>query len=340
MYMNDDEGNEVSSQNFHESPVQNGEFFNHNLNSTHIAATDNGEAVRVVGDKSAISSIPVDKQSLNNTSVGVRSLFDSTNQKHYEKEMEFNQGFLEINPSTRNVFIHMLEKMESLDNNILSINEQLQSEKIYNKILKDELQTIKKEMRNLNNKNDEVIKDIDEIMDELYIMDCKIIENNQYTRRESIVISGIPDNIPQDHLEETVIGVLRTFGLHSLSSYHISACHRLWKNKNDRFPARTIVRFTNRKVVAFCLKNRDRLLEIKNEIKMNLRIYESLCDSNEKVYKDCFNLKKYGIIKDYFLRNGFVKIVFADGNRVVKIKHPEDLYHFFKDYYDCEDLYN
>ena len=177
-------------------------------------------------------------------------------------------------------------------------------------------------------------------MDELYIMDCKIIENNQYTRRESIIISGIPDNVTQDHLEETVVSVLRTFGLHSLSSYNISACHKLWKNKNDKFPARTIVRFTNRKMVAFCLKNRDRLLEIRKDIKMNLRIYESLCVSNENVYKDCFNLKKYGIIKDYFLRNGFVKIVFADGNRVVKIKHPDDLYYYFKDYYDCKDLYD
>ena len=93
-------------------------------------------------------------------------------------------------------------------------------------------------------------------------------------------------------------------------------------------------------MVAFCLKNRDRLLEIRKDIKMNLRIYESLCVSNENVYKDCFNLKKYGIIKDYFLRNGFVKIVFADGNRVVKIKHPDDLYYYFKDYYDCKDLYD
>ena len=183
------------------------------------------------------------------------------------------------------------------------------------------------------------VNDLEEIMDELYKMDVRIIENNQYTRRESIIISGIPDNVPHNQLEETVIHVLKSIGLNSLSSYSISACHRLRKNNKDRFPARTIVRFTNRKMVAFCLENRNRLLDVKNEIKMNLRIYESLCASNEQIYKKCFNLKKYNLIKDYYIRNGFVKIVFAD-NRIKKIKHPDDLYHYFKDYYDSENLYN
>ena len=313
-----------------------GEHFNQNLNSTHITSTDNGEAVYVVGDKSAISSIPVEKQSINNRSVGVSSLYDSINQKHLDgNESNINYDFLEINPSTKGVFIHMLEKMESLENNIISIREQLESEKNHNTNLNDELLSIKNELRNINNKHFDFNNDLENIMDELYNMDCKIIENNQYTRRESVIISGIPDNITQDNLEVTVINVLRSIGLNTLSSYNISACHRLWKSNKDRYPARTIVRFTNRKLVAFCLKNRNRLLEIRNKIKMNLRIFESLCDSNEKVYKDCFDLKKHGIIKDYFLRNGFVKIVFIESNRVVKIKHPDDLYHYFKDYYDC-----
>ena len=73
---------------------------------------------------------------------------------------------------------------------------------------------------------------------------------------------------------------------------------------------------------------------------MNLRFFESLCDANEYVLKECFHLKKYGIINDYYLRNGFVKIININNNNPVKIKHPNDLYNYFKDYYDHQDLYN
>ena len=315
------------------------------LNSTNFASADvavNGEID--VGDKSALSSIAAEKNSsFNNMSGGVSSLFDSTNQQqHLENELDLlnNHGSLELNPTARGVFFHILEKMEILENNLKLLNEKLQSEINYNIALKNKVEYIKDDLREINNKNIDFNNDIENIIDELYQMEIKIIENNQYTRRESIIISGIPDNISQIHLEEAVIRVLRSIGLKTLSSYNISACHRLRKNKNDRFPARTIVRFTNRKLVAFCLENRNRLLEVRNEIKMNLRIYESLCDSNEQIYKKCFNLKKYGLIKDYYIRNGFVKLVLADNNRIIKIKHPDDLYHYFSDYYDSENLYN
>ena len=49
----------------------------------------------------------------------------------------------------------------------------------------------------------------------------------QYNRRESIEISGVPENIPQRELESTMILILRRIGLQHLSSYEIAACHRL-----------------------------------------------------------------------------------------------------------------
>ena len=173
----------------------------------------------------------------------------------------------------------------------------------------------------------------------MYYMDCKIIENNQYARRESLVISGIPDNVTQKELEEKVLFILRSIGLTWISSYNISACHRLFKKKNDTFPAKTIVRFTNRKMVHFCLSNRDRLDECKSYLKMNLRFYESLCDSNKKNYDKCFDLKKYGHIEEFYIRNGFVKIIRKTGDKPIKLQHPDDLRYYFQDYYDCNDLY-
>ena len=72
-------------------------------------------------------------------------------------------------------------------------------------------------------------------------MDCRLIHTEQYTRRECLVISGIPDNISQRELEGTVLHILHTVGVKFVSSYHISACHRLFKHSNDKNPARTML---------------------------------------------------------------------------------------------------
>ena len=109
----------------------------------------------------------------------------------------------------RGVFFHILEKMEFLENNLKLLNEKLQSEINCNIALKTEFENIKDDLRDINNKNIDFNNDLENLMDELYKMEIKVIQNNQYTRRESIIISGIPDNISQNHLEESVLRVLR-----------------------------------------------------------------------------------------------------------------------------------
>ena len=69
---------------------------------------------------------------------------------------------------------------------------------------------------------------------------------------------------------------------------------------------------------------------------MNIRFFESLCDSNKKVYDECYNLKKFGVISDFFIGDDFVKFT-KDGKRPIKIKHPDDLYYYFHEYYDMVD---
>ena len=71
---------------------------------------------------------------------------------------------------------------------------------------------------------------------------------------------------------------------------------------------------------------------------MNLSFYEHLTDNNETVLKECSELEKYGIIKSYFIRNGFVKIVVNVGDFPIKIIHPHILYEKFKDFFDHDEL--
>ena len=180
-------------------------------------------------------------------------------------------------------------------------------------------------------------KDIEDLYDDLNSVDSKVLQLDQYTRRESIVISGIDKNISQNNLEFTVLKILRTIGLFSVSSYEITACHRLY-NKNNKYPPRTIVRFTNRKIVNFCLLNRDKLIELKQVLNMNLRFYDHLTDNNESVLKECIQLEKYKLIDSYYIRNGLVKILVKAGDKPIKIYHTGHLFDKFRDFYDHNSL--
>ena len=179
---------------------------------------------------------------------------------------------------------------------------------------------------------------MNDFQDEIYSLDTRLIQMEQYSRRESLIISGIPDNIPQSELEPLVLGILRSIGVLNISSYHVCACHRLAIKSNDRYSARTIIKFTNRKVVEFCIENRDRLLEVR-PYNMNLRFFHSLCDANEETLHECKQLMKFGIIEKYYLRNGSIKILKNNNPRPFKFNHPDVLYKLYKDFYDHEDLY-
>ena len=180
--------------------------------------------------------------------------------------------------------------------------------------------------------NENYDMDFERIYEYLYEMDCRIIQNNQYSRRENLIISGIPNYICQQDLENTVINLLRVFGIKKISSYDIVACHRL-KSKNEKYLARTIVRFVNRKLVDYCLSNRDYIVECKQNLKMNLRLYEDLSAINEHMLKECIKLKNTGIIKNFIIRNGNFKIFRKDSSKPIRLNHPDDFYNLFPDIY-------
>ena len=75
---------------------------------------------------------------------------------------------------------------------------------------------------------------------------------------------------------------------------------------------------------------------VKKELGMNLRFFESLCSTNESILKDCNKLKRDGVIYDSFIRNGFNKIVVKEGDKPKKIIHSEILYEMFPLFYEAD----
>ena len=173
-------------------------------------------------------------------------------------------------------------------------------------------------------KVEELEKLVEKLNEKMFDLDCRVVECEQYSRRENMVITGIPENIEDiNQLESTIITTLENLGIY-IDQKDISACHRLGPYKqNARYPRSVIVRFVNRKIVHHALNNRDKLWGLKDVLHMNLRFYESLCSLNNESRKLCNDLQRRGEIHSFSIRDGFVKIVANEGDRPVKIRHPE-----------------
>ena len=270
--------------------------------------------------------------------------FDIRNKKDVRKVFSFILNRLEAleyllnEEKSRNSVL--ISRIQDLDSQLTKINTEIE-EMVINRtrsnLNNDEVDILSTKINDVSLENKKLKNNFYKLLDlrnEVFDMDCRLIECEQYSRRESLVISGIPNSVLQKDLEKEVIFILNSIGCR-VTSYDISACHRLGRvNQNSKYPPRTIIRFTNRKIVIFCLERRDRLNEIKDKIKMNLRFYENLCDANEEVLRSCKLLKENNIIYDYYLRNGFVKIIVNQGNRPFKIHHPELLEEKFSDFFD------
>ena len=203
--------------------------------------------------------------------------------------------------------------------------------------LENHVRSLEKNVLVLSENNDKLTKTCSEFEKKCTDFEIQLIEAQQYTRRESLVISGIPESVGQDVLETTVIDILRTVGVRNVSSYEITAVHRLAKRRNDKYPAKTIVRFTNRKIVNVALELKKNLRNVKG---MNLRFFESLCSSNKKILHECSRLKNAGFISNYFLRNGFVKIIQNVDDNPKKIRHLNDIKNKFPDFYNELNIYD
>ena len=147
----------------------------------------------------------------------------------------------------------------------------------------------------------------------------------QYNRRESIEISGVPENIPQSELERKMIDVLRRSGVHNLCHYEIAACHRLQGKKFGEKTKLVIIRFVNRKRAYEALSNRRNLRHIHDL--PGLFVHNSLCFKYSEIYEKCRELRNNNELAKYWIYNGFVHIKRTDSHseKPKKFYHIDDL---------------
>ena len=139
----------------------------------------------------------------------------------------------------------VIEYQNKFDNMLSNINAELTS-------LRDRFTKMKLQLLVTRRVNDNLVK-------QNRILERKCAANEQYSRRECLEISGIPDSIPNNNLEETVLKIFNETGV-TVNSRDVEACHRLNQKAN---PKKVIIKLSKRKDVARVMNNKKKLKSMK-----------------------------------------------------------------------------
>ena len=177
----------------------------------------------------------------------------------------------------------------------------------------------------INNLKDTVIKRLQEenqnLRQKYNKLEAKIVkletEQNslaQNGRRNNIVISGIPDSIDDNNLENTVISMISNTNV-NIEENDIEVCHRFGKPDVKSKSKKIVVRFVNRKNCNKIFENKNKLKKLNNELakssneKHNFRegtkvfVNESLTPMNDFIAFNYRKLKREELIHSCCSRN-------------------------------------
>ena len=121
-----------------------------------------------------------------------------------------------------------LEYQEKFDNTLSNINRELSK-------LRNDFKKIESELsvsKNVNSK----------LHERVVALERQCWGNNQYSRRECLEITGVPDSVSNDDLEETTIKMFDQLNVATDPS-NIEDCH--WLKSNG--PKKVIIKFARRK---------------------------------------------------------------------------------------------
>ena len=112
-------------------------------------------------------------------------------------------------------------------------------------------------IKNLQTENERLREKVSNLETKVIPLEINQNKLEQYGRRNNIEVSGIPDSVEDNCLEEKIISVFTSI---DVKSNDIEACHRFGKSRNSS--KKIIVRFTNRKFAKQALYNWKKLKSI------------------------------------------------------------------------------
>ena len=139
---------------------------------------------------------------------------------------------------------------QNITNSINSIKTDINS-------IKSDISSVKTDLKDeINNLKDVIIKRLQDenatlrewcsqLEQRLVVFESSTNNLEQYGRRNNIVISGIPDSVDVNHLEELVTEIVSDIDV-KVTSNDIESCHRIGKKNNRIDSTKTIIRFVDR----------------------------------------------------------------------------------------------
>jgi hypothetical protein len=146
----------------------------------------------------------------------------------------------------------------------------------------------------------------------------------QYIRRDCIEITGIPDSVEDNKIEDAVINVIKAAEAKVHNRYpsymDIQAAHRKGRN------GVVICKFVNRKHAFGAIVNSSKL-KGKDVFENGGKVYvnASLCPEFAFLHYAVRKAKKEGEIHSYKVRHGVMSVCMEDGAELVEISHENDL---------------
>ena len=178
------------------------------------------------------------------------------------------------------------DAMEKMESNIL---EQISSLKVDVRSMKDKFLNMKDVIiKCLQDENTLLRSRCSKLEDKVVSLESSVNQVEQYGRRNNIVISGIPDDVADDDLENAVTSIMEDVDV-IVQNGDIEVCHRIGKSDQKTSSKKTIVRFINHKYCKKALVNRKKPININSEMKYNFSrnnkifINENLTHANESI---------------------------------------------------------
>lgn len=190
----------------------------------------------------------------------------------------------------------------------------------------------------LKDENDKLRSSAEEVIalkyeERLEKIEREINLSNQYSRRDSIEISGVPMSVPDADVEKEVIKILKTakakMGGKFPVAHDIQASHRIGRK------GKIICKFVNRKFAKSAVINSKNLKDVlykpneddEGDEAEGHKIYinESLCPEFGYLHYAVRNAKKKKELHAYKIRNGVMNIQKEENGRYVEISHVNDL---------------
>lgn len=193
-----------------------------------------------------------------------------------------------------------------------------------NQLLNMEKESLVEIIKNLKNELDKKNEDFMKVTNiRLYHLERAQNLSLQYNRRESFEISGIPENVSQERLEDEVVEIAKeakvSVNRQPLRKTDIVACHRVGEKGT------VVCRVMNRKFAREAIVNGKNLKGSKRYGESKIFINNSFCPEFRFLNFVIRKAARDGNIFRYKVKNGVNCIQKAEGGTFVEIGHVLDL---------------